>query len=732
MSLGARVKRILSKTARLLLPAAASAAVGIFFPPAAGVIAKVVNDKLASFGVEVSEDTIAEETQYLAKTAVKQAVGVDRVIERALKNTLEKQGLTPEKVEMLTNTALHPILEDFQEAAAYIRAMPDQAADELRRVWKEELAPSLDETLEKELETLASRLEHRDQQLFERLDQLSVTMSSLIRGVEDRMVELSAQLAEAFHQTPTVDELSFLSRSQISTVTFSSLFDIEYDPERYVTRFNPEGSLENFFRDVTSRFGSEHYLFALLADPGFGKTWLLAHVVTVLAKKHEQLVPFFFSARKGFDRQVQVFVGSKSLIDPTRIFLQFRDVLRPTGKLPLIVVDGLDEVTSPQQARALLVILSTLAANQIPIIISCREADWMGNPQLQSVIRHEVEDQIFRGDTLPDGRPISLLLTEFSEREAREALQAYQVLIQPDLRQLAFLRKPYLVRMFAEWYNLTGQLPNPADKTRFLEVFAGGPGISPEMTILDRLNIRGDTRDLMLDLFEIYLDDRQLRRASLPKRNLEDSIQGKNRNWRILLSAGIFREQPTRTTMHVAVNEEFAPFLLALWQERQDELLGVEPGKEKEREEELGAQLTDQTTGIPEVENLFQLHIQFQHENYPAGVDSLVKGLLLLESKPDIPVESIKMESHLVLILDISGSMNVPDKYPLLRQALELMLKNLEEGMYLIDSCIVFHPSSSFMQCTSGGKSKRESYQPDFRDGFIAHSIPDDQHELWA
>ena len=92
-----------------------------------------------------------------------------------------------------------------------------------------------------------------------------------------------------------------------------------------------------------------------------------------LIKKDTKLVPFFFTARKNFDQQVQLFVGSKTLIDPTRIFLQFRDLLRPKGMLPLLVIDGLDEIASPQLMRTLLVILSSLAASQIPVIVSCRE-----------------------------------------------------------------------------------------------------------------------------------------------------------------------------------------------------------------------------------------------------------------------------------------------------------------------------------------------------------------------
>ncbi|MFX1250110.1 MAG: hypothetical protein ACFFCZ_00670 [Promethearchaeota archaeon] len=587
MSKTEKVKRFLGKTTRILLPTAASTAVGIFFPPAAAAIGKIVSDYLANLGVEVPAETIAKKTLDAAEKIAGKSV--NEILEDALNSVLENKGVSTEKIELLTKSTLQPILTDLQEAINYIQHTPVQAAAVIRQVWKEEIAPQLDTQeaqFEQEIETIVNKIEQREQTLFDRLNQLSNNTDALIRALEDRMLELSVQLAEIFHKTPTIEELLFLSRSQIATVTFSSTFEIAYDSELYISRKEPEKLLDNYFTDMTRLLGVEKYFFVLLADAGLGKTWLLAHTVTTLTQKDSRLVPFFFTARKNFDQQVQLFIGSKTLIDPTRIFLQFRDLLRPKGMLPLLVIDGLDELASPQLMRTLLVILSSLAANQIPVIVSCREADWIGTQQIQTLL-YEFNDQIFPGTTLPDGKTISLRLTEFTESEARRALQAYQIPLKITPSQLVFLRKPYIVRVFADWYHQTGILPDPQDKVRFLEVFAGGSGINPNMTILGRLNIRGDTRDLMLDLFELFLNESgQPKVTNLPKRKIRPLIEKNPYAWGILYSAGLFKEKEDRMTTLVTINDALAPFLQSLWKERYEKLTeGKREEKITEREE---------------------------------------------------------------------------------------------------------------------------------------------------
>ncbi|MBI4613496.1 MAG: VWA domain-containing protein [Planctomycetes bacterium] len=91
----------------------------------------------------------------------------------------------------------------------------------------------------------------------------------------------------------------------------------------------------------------------------------------------------------------------------------------------------------------------------------------------------------------------------------------------------------------------------------------------------------------------------------------------------------------------------------------------------------------------------FRIAATWERARYPEGVDSMVRAVLALESTPDLPIERLRTESHLVLVLDVSGSMNVPEKYPLLREALDLLMSHLEEGLYL--TVVLFSTESQIL-----------------------------------
>jgi Ca-activated chloride channel homolog len=88
------------------------------------------------------------------------------------------------------------------------------------------------------------------------------------------------------------------------------------------------------------------------------------------------------------------------------------------------------------------------------------------------------------------------------------------------------------------------------------------------------------------------------------------------------------------------------------------------------------------------VNNLFDLKMVWEYDCYQSGKDSFIRGLLYLQSTEVSLSKMSKNQSHLVMVLDISGSMNTQNKYPLLKQALEIMLANLEDGFYI--SIILF------------------------------------------
>lgn len=105
--------------------------------------------------------------------------------------------------------------------------------------------------------------------------------------------------------------------------------------------------------------------------------------------------------------------------------------------------------------------------------------------------------------------------------------------------------------------------------------------------------------------------------------------------------------------------------------------------------------MTSLPVDVP-AESPFEIEVAWEHAQYPAGSDSRVRALLRLEHNPQTATEPVRTESHLVMVLDISGSMNEPKKYPLLREALGLLMRHLEDGLFLT---VILFSSNSEVLC---------------------------------
>lgn len=92
----------------------------------------------------------------------------------------------------------------------------------------------------------------------------------------------------------------------------------------------------------------------------------------------------------------------------------------------------------------------------------------------------------------------------------------------------------------------------------------------------------------------------------------------------------------------------------------------------------------------------FALQIDWELGAYPTGKDSLVRCLLRLRAATEPPVERRREASHLVLVLDVSGSMDVPNKYPLLVAAIESLLGVIGDDTWLT---LVLFSNGAHMAC---------------------------------
>lgn len=90
------------------------------------------------------------------------------------------------------------------------------------------------------------------------------------------------------------------------------------------------------------------------------------------------------------------------------------------------------------------------------------------------------------------------------------------------------------------------------------------------------------------------------------------------------------------------------------------------------------------TPAAVETEDLFQINYQYVYPFIPKGKDALAQVVVNFTSRSDIDFTNIAaIPTHLTLVLDVSGSMNKSDKYPLLRQAIPFLINALSDDDYL-------------------------------------------------
>lgn len=80
-----------------------------------------------------------------------------------------------------------------------------------------------------------------------------------------------------------------------------------------------------------------------------------------------------------------------------------------------------------------------------------------------------------------------------------------------------------------------------------------------------------------------------------------------------------------------------------------------------------------------ESEQIFQLNYSFLNQYLPLGKDELCRFLLHISSGDEPIAQEAPVLTHLCLVLDVSGSMDSSDKYPLLREATRRLIESLDD-----------------------------------------------------
>ncbi|OBQ16155.1 vWA domain-containing protein [Anabaena sp. AL93] len=100
----------------------------------------------------------------------------------------------------------------------------------------------------------------------------------------------------------------------------------------------------------------------------------------------------------------------------------------------------------------------------------------------------------------------------------------------------------------------------------------------------------------------------------------------------------------------------------------------------------------------------FRINYSFVHPYVPMDSDPLVQFAVTFSNRDDIDLSQVDVTAHICLVLDISGSMNTADKYPLLLQAIPCIIDALSDNDWL--SIILFSTRSELIWSNDIGSSR--------------------------
>ncbi|MGQ4873146.1 MAG: leucine-rich repeat domain-containing protein [Promethearchaeia archaeon] len=552
-----KLKRAVKIGFRKVVPIAVSWATGVIFPPAGAALYSFLKEKIDNneIPIKISDEALKE--------ACTGNDSIEALQEKLKKILSEKRGLTKEQLEMALSTFLRPLNEAVNDVMEYIKKYPEQLTY-LMDEWKaenRELITQLSIDVESGFDDIKAFLSTQSNKIDSIIKKLAVFERLLNRNFTDNAKSIFSV------ENITLENLKILSKAQLSTIYYSirSPYDIAFDPNLYVKRESADLAFEDFLLDLTSPYSTK-FLFLVLAGAGMGKTWTLTAWVKRLSEMKlenipevEKFIPFFFPLRLDFELQLKVLTGTNSIIDAID---KLKIIRESTDTIPILFLDGLDEV-HPDIAKSILNNILDLINIQIPIVLSCRDTDWMREEKIidvQSSLRdYCYEHNISLMSEIEDvACPPSLYLEKFTKSEFIKALERYKIpkeIINTDeLNEM--VRYPILLRLFSDYYHANGFLPNPSDPKEFSTIFLGTKGSSPEKNILGRLGILGTKRDYLIRFVGEFIK----KGPELNTNDLQQLISDTD-NFKIIRSSGLIHIEWTPLGAIFKLNPLYEPHL---------------------------------------------------------------------------------------------------------------------------------------------------------------------------
>ena len=533
-----RLKDLLKKAGKGLVVTAASVLAGATLGPlAAGAVGSFLSKAIGDIGVSISQDIIEE-------TITEKIAGApDSLMDLAKPEEMEevaaqvgdKAGVDKAEVEAALQYGFRELQTTLSSIMTEIRS---------------------DDALLNEVLQLASETDAKISQLLGQSTETQEAVEDVLRRLDsmERSLDRSFRKFMGGYSDPTrldARRVKVISQLQRQRTIMASGMGITYNPDLYVHRREEERVFDNFLSDIDM---SDRNLFIVLGNAGLGKTWYMSCLSTRTLE--EGYPTFFVPLSHGIKSltsifQVETIPALVDLLDP---------VLDEAKEHAFIFLDGLDEM-DPTGIRHLLGALASARCNSISFVISCRSADWASNRaivkggnELKYFI-HEDARATANARALRINTPVSVLMSEFTDKELESAMQRYGIPSQVPFDLLPLLKRPYILRLSAQWYAQVGELPSPSSP-QFLDLFAGGPEYTD--SVFRRLGILTE-RDSLYATVEKLVEAQS---ESLPL--VELPIDPESSTFSTLVSSGMLVISLDRVGTSVSVCREFMVPLVSL------------------------------------------------------------------------------------------------------------------------------------------------------------------------
>jgi len=530
-----KLKRGLKKGAKKVAVVAASMAVGAVIPSAGAALYQFLKSQISGtpFSFNIEDEILKE---LCIETISKKSVEyLQHKLEERLKQSTT---LTDEQLQLTVGALIRPLNESLNEVLDYIKTYPEQISY-LINEWKAENGELLKQfqlEMDAGFSELQTAFQENTTQVLHGITQILTRLSQLERSMDNTLASVVRQI----FSTPTITplDLQVVSRAQLAQARYSSRFDIVFDPDLFVIREEADTAFNDFLLDCSSAFSMGRRLFLLLAGAGMGKTWSLASWAQRLSEgglagdPDHKFVPFYISLKLGLDTQLLGYFGAAN---KTAALNNLRKAMDTSGCIPILLLDGLDEI-SPQEAKSVLSFILALSKEHVPVVLACRDTDWAREEKI--IDMHPVMADLCFEHISGKSYTItglsclpSLYLDRFTEQEFLAALVRYQI-------PLAAFYTPH---------------QNPAE---FQPLFLGEPGDPPETHILGRLGIIGTKRNYLVRVVRQFL----AKGPALKGDDLLELIREEN-NFKAMRSAGLLRERWDPVGAVFVLDELFYPHL---------------------------------------------------------------------------------------------------------------------------------------------------------------------------